>query len=109
MTDDRRLVDHLPGGASSERRRLPLGRRRCGQRLRRLIGRSGLLTGAEGGGSPSRTLGFCRGRYDSPSTTRSKAAFLNRSTALCASRTSSNVASHSLVSRLLVTIVAARA
>jgi len=39
---------------------------------------------------------------------KSKAAFWNRSTALWASRTSSNMASHSEVSRLLVTIVEAR-
>ena len=49
-----------------------------------------------------------RERYDSPSMTRSYAAFWKRSMALCASSVSSNVVSHSAVSRLLVTTLAAR-
>ncbi len=53
------------------------------------------------------TVGLSLARYDSPSMIKSKALFLNQSTALCASKVSSKTASHSAVSRLLVTIVEA--
>jgi hypothetical protein len=62
------------------------------------MGCSGLVARAAGGGSSLRTFGLSLARYDSPSTIRSQAAFLKRSTALCASRTSSKVASYSTVS-----------
>src|SRR5947207_8122890 len=67
------------------------------------------FTGAEGGGGSLSMLGLSRDRKDSPSTTRSKALFLNWSTALWASSASSNAAIHSAVSRLLVTTVERRA
>jgi hypothetical protein len=67
-----------------------------------------LVIGALGGGPESSTFGFWRVRYDSPSTTKSNAALRKRSTALWASSASSKAASHSDVSRLLVTMVDAR-
>ena len=78
-----------PGGAvgADDRRQ----RRRAAPFLRGLIG--GFLTGAEGGGPSLLMSGLRRDRYDSPSTTRSKALFLKRSTALWASRASSKAIS----------------
>ena len=67
-----------------------------------------LATGESGGGPRLASCGFWRGRYDSPSMTKSKALFLNRSTALWASSASSNAAIHSDVSRFDVTIVLKR-
>ena len=55
--------------------------------------------GVFGGGSSALSFGLSLGRYDSPSMTKSCALFLKRSTALCASSMSSNIASHSEVSR----------
>ncbi len=54
---------------------------------------------------PDAYFGFCRGRYDSPSTTSSWAAFLSRSTAVWARSGSASMASHSAGSRLDVTII----
>ena len=70
--DDRGVS--MPGSSLSvtpEAPQAPTWLRQSRQRLRRRMGRSGLVIGTSGGCSFPVTEGLRRGRYDSPSTTRS--------------------------------------
>jgi hypothetical protein len=66
------------------------------------------MAAVSGSADHASIVGFKRERYHSPSMTKWEAVFLKRSTALCARRTSSNMASHSAGSRFDVLIIEAR-
>ncbi len=84
----------MTAGARSKRPSWPCdGRSKCHEAPRQAVR------------PPGAYLGFCRGRYDSPSTTSSEAAFLRRSTAVWARSGSASMANHSAGSRFEVTII----